>query len=381
MISRRSFLTGSAVLGAVPTIARAAAGPGLVEVGPNRQVKTLTHAARIPGARTVLVDPGTYREACEFRAPITLQAADWQPGRKPSVIIDAGNRTSDRRAPGIPLPEDKAVILCKADSVIRGFEIVGATGRDAINAAAVRNEPGRNVTIEDCDFHHNQANLLVTGGEIAVRRTALHHNTSDNQQHNLYYASFKNVVPGTLLVEDCRIYHSANGNNLKSNARTTTVRRSYIGTVPVPNGTSSGGSWMAPRPEDPAQEWLFRHPGCVSDGTTCDGKELDISFGGDLLVEDCHILKASNGSGFFIGYGFEGAHPGRPTVLVQRCKFYKERDPCYFGNRVPGAHLVIRDSSFAGSYDNQPCVLDTTDPATKRPAPGATIELIDCRGR
>ncbi|MBV8168162.1 MAG: hypothetical protein JO021_15300, partial [Alphaproteobacteria bacterium] len=264
---------------------------------------------------------------------------------------------------------------------LRGLDIVGAYGFNATNAAGVRNDPGRNVTLEDCDVHHNQANLLVTGGEIVVRRTALHHNTSDGQSHNLYYASFRGVAPGTLLVEDSRIFHSANGNNLKSNARATTVRRSYIGTIPVPAGTSEGGSWLAPKPEQPGTEWLFKHAGCVSNGTTCDGKELDISYGGDLLVEDCHILKASNSSGFFIGYGFEGAHPGQHRVLVERCIFYKERDPCFFGNRVPGAKMTIKDSRFVGVYDRQPTQLDTQDPRTHQPVPGATIELVGCQGR
>ncbi len=374
MISRRSFLAGSVVLGGAPTVACAgAAGPGgVVEVGPNREIKSLSQAARIAGAHTIRVDPGTYRDVCDIGTSVTLHAADWQPGKNPSVVIDAR---------GLPLPQDKAVILCRADVVIRGIEIVGAAGRNAVNGAAVRNDPGRNVTVEDCNFHHNQANLLVTGGATTVRRTALHHNTGDGQEHNLYYASFRNVAPGTLLVEDSWIFHSANGNNLKSNARATTVRRTYIGTVPVPKGTSIGGSWLAPPPEDPTQEWLFKHANCVSDGSTCDGKELDIPFGGELLVEDCHILKAGNASGFFIGFGFEGAQPAAHSALIQRCKFYKEREPCFLGNRVPGARLEIRDSSFAGTYDTMPCVLDTADPRTHRPIPGATIDFVNCTGR
>src|SRR5260221_4282702 len=333
-IGRRTFLAGSALaLGAAA--ARAApngpnAGDGVVAVGPNREIKSLTQALRTPGARTLLIDPGIYREAIELRSAVTLQAADWKPGAKPSVVIAVGDPAAPGR--GLRLPEDKAAMLCRAAVTLRGLYIVGAYGFNATNAAGVRNDPGRNVTLEDCDIHHNQANLQVTGGEIVVRRTALHHNTSAGQSHNLYYASFRGTAPGTLLVEDSRIFHSANGNNLKSNARATTVKRSYIGTIPVPAGTSTGGSWLEPKPEQPGTEWLFKHAGCVSNGTTCDGKELDISYGGDLLVEDCHILKASNSFCLFLGYGFEGAHPGQHTVLIQRTTFYKERDPCYFGN-------------------------------------------------
>ena len=212
MISRRLFLAGSAGLVA-PAVGRAAAAPdGVVEVGPNRSIKSVAQAVRTPDARTVVVDPGVYRETIDIGMPVTLQAADWQAGRQPSVVIDAR---------GLRLPQDKAAILCRADVVIRGFDVLGATGVNAVNGAGVRNDPGRNVTLEDCNLHHSQANLLVTSGEIVVRRTALHHNTGDGQEHNLYYASFRNVAPGTLLVEDSWIFHSANGNNLKSNARAT----------------------------------------------------------------------------------------------------------------------------------------------------------------
>lgn len=382
-VTRRGFLLGlgAAALaeGGQPANAQSArsdarrppAPKESIAVGPTRAVKTIVQAARMVKPNGVIeVDGGLYKEAAAFSVPVTLRAA---PGQH--VRVDAT---------GLRLPDDKSVFLFTQPSTIDGFEIWGAKGFNSDNAAAVRNYPAVDLTVLHCSFHHCQNGILVTGGNLTIRDSELHHNSSDAAEHNLYYAKFENVPLGTLLIERSSIYHAVWGNNVKSNALRTIVRDSYVGTHAVPKGTSFD-PWLKPPPADPKLEWLANHNDpttgkpCATRGGTCDGKEFDISFGGELLIENCHIFKAGSAGGYFIGYGFEGSHPGARSAIVRGCTFYKEREPCYIGNRVPNARLLVERSSFVGAYNDKPVILDTKLPNGTQVA-GATIVLEGCTG-
>jgi hypothetical protein len=375
-VTRRDLLLGlsaAAVVGpdqARPTLIQQPSAPrrlplsDLVAVGPARDVKTIAHAARIIKPHGVIeVDEGVYREAVAFTVPVTLRAAAHQ-----KVRVDAA---------GLRLPDDKAVFLFAQPATIQGFEISGAAGVNSSNGAAIRNAPAVDLTVLNCDLHHCQEGILATGGDLTIRDSRIHHNSTGDQEHNVYYAKFKDVPLGTLLIENSAIFHAAWGNNVKSNARRTIVRNTDVGTTAVPKGTSFD-HWYSPPPTDAKLEWLQNHPNCEAHGWTANGKEFDISAGGDLLIENCRIFKGGSGSGYFIGYGFESHDSGSGPVIVRDCTFYKEREPCYLGNRVPNVTMTIERCSFGGTYD-APIVLDTKQPNGVE-VPGAKILLRDCHG-
>lgn len=337
--------------------------PAAIYVGPTRTFKTIAAAAAAaPAGATVLVDPGaSYRESVRFTRPVVLGSSD--PTRK--VVVDAT---------GLALVDDKAALLFDGDYSVTDFEIFGATGNDATNGAGVRGMPGVAGTLHRCNIHNCQTNILHTGGTLDLDGVDSHHNTGGNQEHTLYHAQFETFIPRRTTIRNSRIYHCSWGNAVKSNAKLVEIYDSYIGTLPVPKGTSVPAAWMTPLPLQPNTEWLEMHAGCVSNGYCYDGKAIDVPHAGSLKVDNCDIFTGGS-SGVIIGVGYELApnDPGNGGAgLVTNSRFYIERSPTYIGSHANGYVLTIaKTCTFAGVYYNGLPTIDTG--LNGVPVPGAAV--------
>jgi hypothetical protein len=337
----------------------------VLNVGPTRTYPTIASAAAAaPDGATILVDPtgNPYRESVEFFRPVDLRSS--LPQTK--VVVDVS---------GLRLVQDKAALLFDANYAVTDFEIHGATGVNATNAAAVRGMPGVAGLLTRCDLHHCQTNILHTGGTLDVIDCDSHHNTGGNQEHTLYHAMFDTFIPERTTIRNSRIYHCSNGNAVKSNAKRVEIFDTMIGTVPVKAGTSSPAAWMTPLPAQDGMEWLWNHTGCTSNGYPYDGKAVDVPHAGTLVIDNCDIFTGGS-SGVIIGVGYELA-PGDPgnggAGTVTSTRFYIERDPCYMGSRAMNYVLTFAPNcTFAGVYYNgAPPLTDTG--LNGVPVPGAKV--------
>lgn len=350
-------------------------------VGPGNTYTTIgAAAAAAPAGATIAVYPvAVYRESVHFLRPVTVKSA--LPGTK--VMVDVT---------GLPLVLDQAAFVFEGDYTLVDFDIKGATGANSSNAAAVRNNAaiGSNGVLTNCHLHLCQTNVLHTGGTLTVTGCDIDHNTGDDQCHTLYCAAFGTVVPELLSITNSRIWHTANGNLIKSNAKRTVVSACTIGTIAVAPGTSvnrpgqslNPAAWFAPPPLLPiGWEWLIYHVDagvpCVSNGYTYDGKAIDIPHGGAFAIDKCQIFSGGN-SKYMIGYGFEGSDNGAAGGTITNCSFYIERDPTAIGNRVPNSTIALKGCTFLGVFlpapPLPPTQFDCTD-VTGQPVPGATITM------
>lgn len=342
-------------------------------VGPGKMYPTIKAAAAAATAGcAIVVDPGTYKEVVHFPAvPLTLRSAI--SGQKAIV-----------NATGLAPIMDQGALLFEADYTIDGFEVFGATGVNSTNAAGVRTNAANSIKgiIRNSNIHHCQTNILHTGGTLTVDASDVHHNTGDGQCHTLYCAQFGTNVPTQLTVTNSRIWHTANGNLIKSNAKSTTVTGCSVGTIAVAPGTSinrpgeaGNPAWYAPAPA--AGEWLIYHTDagkpCVSNGYTYDGNAFDIGQGGAFAISNCNIFSGGS-SKYMLTYGYESASNGNAGGTITSCNFYIERDPTAIGNRVPNSTIAISKCTFAGVYYPPATQLDCTD-VTGKPVPGAVITL------
>lgn len=335
-----------------------------LRVGPTATYKTIAAAAvAAPAGASVIVDPAgnPYHESVHFPLKVSLASSD----TTKKVVVDVT---------GLALVNDMAALLFDGDYSVTGFEIFGATGKDATNAAGVRGMPGVAGTLHSCNIHTCQTNILHTGGTLDLVDVDSHHNTGGNQEHTLYHAQFDTFIPLRTTIRSSRIYHCSWGNAVKSNAKSVEIHDSFIGTLPVPKGTSVPASWMTPLPTAPNTEWLQMHTGCVSNGYCYDGKAVDIPHAGALLIDNCDIFTGGS-SGVIIGVGYELAptDPGNGGAgMVTNTRFYIERNPTYMGSRANGYVLTFaKTCTYAGVYYSGLPTIDTSINGV--PVPGAAV--------
>lgn len=353
-------------------ISTVAASPVLT-VGVGKMYPTIAAASAAATAGcTISVDPGTYKEVVAFNVPLSIKSS--VPGNL--VVVNAT---------GLPPIQDQGVLLFNQDYTITDFEIFGAVGVNSTNAAAIRTNGANpvNGTIKNCNLHHCQTNVLHTGGTLSIDTSDIHHNTGDGQCHCLYMAQFGTNIPTLLTVTNSRVYHTANGNLIKSNAKVTNVTGCSVGTIAVPVGTSvnrpgqtGSPAWYTPAPV--GKEWLVYHVDagvpCVSNGYTYDGNAFDLGQGGGFTISNCQIFSGGS-SKYMLTYGYESSTNGNAGGTISGCTFYIERQPTAIGNRVPNSAIVISGSTFAGVYYPPATQLDCTD-INGVAVPGAVITLL-----
>ena len=121
-----------------------------LEVGPDRELKTASAAARVvaDGDR-VVIDPGEYFDCAIWQAnDITIEAA------APKGAGTARPVFTDRACAG-----KAAFVIGGNDVTLRGLVFTRIRVPDG-NGAGIRAE-GRNLTVEHCEFTNNQAAILT----------------------------------------------------------------------------------------------------------------------------------------------------------------------------------------------------------------------------
>ncbi len=203
-------------LGLQPGAAQAEAGAAsspVIQVGPNRAIKTIAEAARLvrPGGR-VEVDSGDYLG----------DVAVW---RQDQVSVRAVGGRVRLLAQGAAA-EGKGIWVVRAHGMrVEGFDFEGARVPDR-NGAGIRFERG-SLWVRDCRFLHNEMGLL-TGNDastvLEVQDSEFAHNQRpDGHNHNLYVGRI-----ARLSVTGSYLHHARTGHLLKSRAAFNEIRDNRI---------------------------------------------------------------------------------------------------------------------------------------------------------
>lgn len=214
------------VLMAVSSLAAAPAAE--LVVGPGRAFARIEEAVKAaqPGD-VVLVHPaagGAYAKVAVWldTPHVTIRGAAGA-GRR--VVLDgAGFDYSGRGyVPRALFQFNRGAEGC----VLEGFELRGAHN-GSHNGAGVRINQACNVTIRDCDIHHNDMGVMSNGDGTLDRATnqlieacAIHHNgdkTEPGYNHNLYLGG------ADVTLRACDIHSSLTGHNVKSRAHRIAIR-------------------------------------------------------------------------------------------------------------------------------------------------------------
>lgn len=114
---------------------------------------------------------------------------------------------------------------------LEGFELRDANNKSH-NGAGVRINQANNITIRNCEIHHNNMGIMSNGNGTdqtainqVIENCVIHHNGSYKKpgySHNLYLGGTSATI------RFCDIHHSLTGHNVKSRAHYTRVLYSYI---------------------------------------------------------------------------------------------------------------------------------------------------------
>ena len=177
--------------------------PIVLRVGPDREIKTMSAAAKLAGNHTIIeVDAGEYAGdvAVWSQEQLLLRAVG---GRVKLVAAGAS-------------AEGKAIWVIRGGRVsVEGFDFSG-TRVPSKNGAGIRFEKGQ-LTVRDCTFTNNE-NGILTGNspelELRIENSEFGFNGhGDGQSHNLYAGTIAH-----LSVTGSYFHHAKVGHLLKSRA-------------------------------------------------------------------------------------------------------------------------------------------------------------------
>lgn len=201
---RQSALSWGAALSAnacmLPSAAKA--NP-VLQVGPERKVKSLAAAARsAPAGAVIEVDAGDY----------VADVAVWV---QPDLTIRAVGGRVRLLASGAAA-EGKGIWVVRAENLrVAGLDFEGATVASR-NGAGIRLERG-SLHAVDCRFRYNEMGLLTSNDpatRLAVTRCEFAYNLrKDGHNHNLYVGQI-----AELRATGCYFHHAHTGHLLKSRA-------------------------------------------------------------------------------------------------------------------------------------------------------------------
>lgn len=213
MISRRAFAVAQAWLlpgtGYAVKASTVAPSASVLQVGPQRIVKTLRHAARVVKPGTVVeVDAGTY----------VGDVAVWT---QPDVTLRTVGGRVRLVANGVAA-EGKGIWVVRAPRMrVTGFDFEGARVPDR-NGAGIRLDNG-SLQVHDCRFLLNEMGLLTNNDphtRLEVEGCEFGFNQRpDGHNHNLYAGRI-----ASLSVTGCYFHHARSGHLLKSRAAINSIR-------------------------------------------------------------------------------------------------------------------------------------------------------------
>ena len=183
--------------------------PSVIQVGPDRPVRTLADAARLAkDGTTIEVDAGEYGGdvAVWTQDKLSLKAVG---GR---VVLKAQGQAA----------EGKAIWVVRGGAIsVQGFDFMGTQVPDR-NGAGIRFERGK-LVVRDCRFIDNE-NGILTGNrndaELEVIDSEFAHNGyGDGLSHNLYVGTI-----ARLTVSGSYFHHAIVGHLIKSRAEYNDIR-------------------------------------------------------------------------------------------------------------------------------------------------------------
>lgn len=199
---RRLVALGIAAGLQLATVGTQASG-GRLEVGPNKQLKTLSAASIVAIDGDVIeVEAGDY----------VADVAVW---KQNDIVVRAKNGRVRLVASGAAA-EAKAIWVVRGGKlVVVGVDFIGAKVQDK-NGAGIRLEKGK-LSVKDCGFFDNE-NGILTGGDsestLDIQNSEFGNNgAGDGQSHNLYVGSI-----AMLKVTGSYFHHARVGHLLKSRA-------------------------------------------------------------------------------------------------------------------------------------------------------------------
>lgn len=209
------------LLGLAVMAALSACAPGVIEVGPTREVKSPGRAiAEASSGDTVLIDPGVYADC---------------------AVVKGSNVTIQGTGPGVVLTSKtcggKAILVTRGEDItIRNLTLQRASVRDR-NGAGIRSE-GVNLTVDNVRFLDNEEGILAgdkRGSTIRVIYSDFERNgtcSGSGCAHGVYVGHIQELD-----VENSRFFDQQVGHHVKSRALTTLVVGNRI--EDGPDGTAS----------------------------------------------------------------------------------------------------------------------------------------------
>lgn len=308
-ISRREFLC---------CVAAGMAGVSRVEAAPERP-RTVSDLAALKNALettanpgdVILLQPGVYlldarrlavRQSGTPRRPITLRGVV-RSGQRP--VLDGSRVNVDRGLLYFP-PETHDWVVENLE--LRNARGSGRPGPAFSNNAAAAYVRGSNLTFRNCFSHHNDngwfstddaVNTLLEGGETAYNGKPP--DAEGNATHNHY------VNSRSLIVRDCYIHHSTDGQNFKSRCEHAVLAYNWIEedgnySVEVASGNARNTLWIGnviiKRSSPGGQRRLLG----VGDGT-------EVARGTLTLIHNTLVTRQPEDQHFF-------SHPSATTDLL-----------------------------------------------------------------
>ncbi|HNY40160.1 MAG TPA: right-handed parallel beta-helix repeat-containing protein [Bryobacteraceae bacterium] len=275
--------------------------PKVRKVGPGQKYQTPCKAVLAASdGDTIEIDAkGEYAgDVCAIvRSRLTLRGVNGRPK------MDAAGKAA----------EGKAIWVIKgSDTEVENVEFTGAAV-GAKNGAGIRQE-GRNLTVRNCYFHHNENGILTThmAGDIRIEHSEFGWNGhGDGYSHNIY-------VGGTasFTLHASYMHHSAGGNLVKSRAAVNTITYNRLSSE---NGKSS---------------W-----------------ELDLPNGGQAVVLGNVIQQgAESVNEHMISFGSEGPQAGSRMLFSHNTVVNLRPNGKVFLQTM-GAAIEVRNNLFAGKLD------------------------------
>jgi hypothetical protein len=180
-----------------------ATGPSTLQVGPGRQIHTISEAAKMArNGDTILVDPGVYAgDVAVFNQDrLTIRAT----GGRARLAANGANA------------EGKAIWVVRGGHiVVENFEFTGARVPDR-NGAGIRFENGT-LVVRNCLFRDNENGILSSNNkdaELQIENSEFDHNgTEEGRAHQLYAGDI-----GRLQVSGSYFHNTVGGHLLKSRA-------------------------------------------------------------------------------------------------------------------------------------------------------------------
>jgi hypothetical protein len=284
-------LLAAALLRLGVAVAETHAAPAEIHVGIGCDFTRIEDAvaAAAPGDKIIvhpLPDGAAYEKvALLIRKPnLTIEAAD---GLAPIKLSGVGYDYSG--AGSIP----RAIIQFDPDGdncTFDGFEMFGASNQSG-NGAGARINQADNVTIRNCEIYDCEMGIMSNGagsGDAAnqlIDTCVLHDNGSPGDggySHNLYLGGF------SVRLQNCEVYASVTGHNVKSRAHITEVIDCYV------------------------------HDSANREFDLVDNVDYTTLPGSNALIQGCTITKAlaMDGNRGVIHFGQDGGNEHNGTIRI-----------------------------------------------------------------